>query len=79
VLCIDNIGQDREYSEEELSLIVDTVVNVRNSWMKIEKDLLIKDRDIRLEMMKVEENYKITVIKLKYICVCMLIKYILFI
>lgn len=62
VLCIDNIGQDEEYTQDQINFVVDTVVRIRNSWEKIEKNLLLKDRDLKLDMTKIEETYKQNVI-----------------
>lgn len=61
VLCMDNLGEDREYTSEELKFIKDTAVLIKTSWEAQEKKLLLKDRDLRLEMTNIENKYKLNV------------------
>ena len=58
VLCLDNLGEDREYSVDEMKLIMDTHSLIKSSWEKQERTMLLKDRDTRLGMIDVETRYK---------------------
>ncbi len=62
VLCMDNIGQDKEYTEGELNFIMDISSLIKASWENQEKALILKDRDLRLQMMELENNYRVNVI-----------------
>ena len=57
ILCMDTLGQDRVFSKEEEAFAFDVAKTLRNSWEELEKSLLIKDRDIRIEMIKNEKLY----------------------
>ena len=62
-MCLDTLGQDRIFSEEEIKYIKIVGVNIRNSLEKLEQSLLEKDRDIRIKFLddetklKTEEKY----------------------
>jgi hypothetical protein len=49
VVCIDSLGQDREFSEEEKQFAYQTIDSFKETWEKLEKDSLIKDRDRKLK------------------------------
>ncbi len=57
ILCLDTLGQDRIFSNEEEELILTYAKLLRNSWEELERNLLLKDRDIRFEMIKNEKLY----------------------
>ena len=57
IICIDTLGQDRIFSIEEEEFAIETAKLLRNSWEELEKNLLLKDRDIRIEMIKNEKVY----------------------
>ena len=54
---MDTMGQDRLFSTQEEEFALATAKILRNSWEELEKRLLLKDRDIRFEMMKQEKIY----------------------
>ena len=62
-MCLDTLGQDRVFSEEEIRYIKIVGANIRNSLEKLEQSLLEKDRDIRIKFLdsevklKTEEKY----------------------
>ena len=62
-MCLDTLGQDRVFSEEEIRYIKIVGANIRNSLEKLEQSLLEKDRDIRIKFLdneaklKTEERY----------------------
>jgi len=62
-LCLDNLGEEREYTPDEMKFIIDTTLLIKTSWEAQEKNLLLKDRDKRLEMEGVESRYKTNVSK----------------
>jgi len=57
IICMDTMGQDRLFSTQEEEFALATAKILRNSWEELEKRLLLKDRDIRFEMMKQEKIY----------------------
>lgn len=57
ILCVDTMGQDRLFTNEEEEYILSTAKLLRNSWEQLEKNLLLKDRDIRFEMTRNEKLY----------------------
>jgi len=62
ILCLDTLGQDRLFSFEEQHYIFQVAKTLSKSWEELEKNLLLKSRDIRLEMSKKEAEYKKQVI-----------------
>ena len=62
-MCLDTLGQDRIFSEEEIKYIKIVGANIRDSITKLEQSLLEKDRDIRIKFLdneaklKTEEKY----------------------
>ena len=62
-MCLDTLGQDRIFSEEEIKYIKIVGANIRDSLTKLEQSLLEKDRDIRIKFLdneaklKTEEKY----------------------
>jgi len=45
VVCLDTLGQDREFSDEERRFVLRTVTNFRKTWEAEQRDNLTKDRD----------------------------------
>lgn len=45
VVCIDLMGQDREFTEEQKTKILETVFKFKDHWEKFEKKCLEEDRD----------------------------------
>ena len=62
-LCLDTLGQDRIFTEEEIKYIKKVGANIKQSLENIEQNLLEKDRDIRIKFLddeariKAEEKY----------------------
>ena len=57
-MCLDTLGQDRIFSEEEINYIKKVGINIRESLEKLEQNLLEKDRDIRIIFLDNETNLK---------------------
>ena len=45
VVCIDLMGQDREFTEAERKLLLETIYRFRTHWEDYEYSCLEKDRD----------------------------------
>jgi len=62
-ICLDTLGQDRIFSEEEIKYIKKVGANIKQSLEQLEQNLLEKDRDIRIKFLgqeakiKTEEKY----------------------
>ena len=62
-MCLDTLGQDRIFNDEEIKYIKIVGANIRDSLEKLEQSLLEKDRDIRIKFLdneaklKTEEKY----------------------
>ena len=62
-LCLDTLGQDRIFTDEEIKYIKKVGANIKQSLENIEQNLLEKDRDIRIKFLddeariKAEEKY----------------------
>ena len=54
ILCLDTLGQDRIFTDEEKSFIFEIASCIKNSWENLEKNLLLKDRDLRLNQLEKE-------------------------
>ena len=57
-MCLDTLGQDRIFSEEEIKYIKKIGANIRESLEKLEQNLLEKDRDIRIKFLDSETKIK---------------------
>ena len=57
-MCLDTLGQDRIFSEEEINYIKKVGINIRESLERLEQNLLEKDRDIRIKFSDNETNLK---------------------
>ena len=57
-MCLDTLGQDRIFSEEEINYIKKIGINIRQSLENLEKNLLEKDRDIRIKFLDDEIRLK---------------------
>ena len=57
-MCLDTLGQDKIFSEEEINYIKKVGINIRESLEKLEQNLLEKDRDIRIKFLDNETNLK---------------------
>jgi len=50
ILCLDTLGQDRIFTAEQKKFIFDTVNLIKASREKFESQLLLKDRDTKMEI-----------------------------
>lgn len=57
-LCLDTLGQDRIFSQNEMNFIKLTGATIKESMEKLEQTLLEKDRDIRIKFMELETKIK---------------------
>ena len=57
-MCLDTLGQDRVFTEEEIKYIKKVGANIRQSLEQLEKNLLEKDRDIRIKFLEDEKTLK---------------------
>ena len=57
-LCLDTLGQDRVFSENEIKFIKKIGATIKDSMEKLEQSLLEKDRDIRIKFMELEKTIK---------------------
>jgi len=57
---MNTMGQDREFTAEEIKCALDTVKKFRNEWERIENENLRRDIDRKLENMQSEHNYRET-------------------
>ena len=57
-MCLDTLGQDRIFSEEEIKYIKKIGSTIKQSLEQLEKNLLEKDRDIRIKFIENETNLK---------------------
>jgi len=55
VLSIDTMGQEKVFNEEEKKYILDIAKLLRNSMENHEKELLEKDRNLRIEYLNIEK------------------------
>ena len=58
VVCLNTLGQDREFTAEQISFALDTVKLYRDEWERIETENLRKDIDRKLDNMEAERIYK---------------------
>ena len=58
MVCLNTMGQDREYTEEEMRFALNTVKFYGDEWERIEKKNLKQDIDRKLDNMEAENNYK---------------------
>lgn len=56
VISLDTLGQDREFTEEEKRLIYRTVRAIKTTWEKLEESLLLKDRDLKIELDEINRH-----------------------
>ena len=56
VVCIDSMGQDRVFTAEERTFILETVHKYRTHWEIFENDKLVEDRDALIAQKKKDEE-----------------------
>ena len=60
--CLDTLGQDRIFDENEQLFIFNIAKTIKNSWEELEEKLLLNDRNLRIEMNEIEARFKETVL-----------------
>lgn len=60
VVCLNTMGQDREYTEEEIRCALETTKRYRDEWQRIEDENLRRDIDRKIENMSAEQIYRET-------------------
>ena len=58
VVCLNTLGQDRQFTEDETKFALRCVQRYRDEWERIERDALKKDIEHRLEQMDFDKAYK---------------------
>lgn len=58
ILSLDTMGQDRLFTEEEKKYIFEVIKTIKESWELLEKNLLLKDRDLKIQVIQKETNYR---------------------
>lgn len=54
VVCLDSLGQDREFSLDEKRFALQTVQTFISTWEKEERDTLTADRDRKVEALRID-------------------------
>jgi hypothetical protein len=57
VVCLDTLGQDREFTIEERRFALETVKNFAAIWERREAENLAKDRNLRLQLAEMDKEY----------------------
>jgi hypothetical protein len=60
---LDTLGQDREFTFEQRRFALETVKNFAAIWEKREQENLVKDRNLRLEMIELDKDYVENIVK----------------
>ena len=58
VVCMNTMGQDREFTQDEIKFALDCTKNYRNEWQRIENKNLRADIDRKLDNMEAEKLYR---------------------
>lgn len=58
VVCLNTMGQDREFTPEEIKFALDCTKNYRDEWQRIENKNLRADIDRKLDNMEAEKLFK---------------------
>ncbi len=57
VVCLDTLGQDRTFTDEQRRFALETVKNFAAIWERREGENLTKDRNLRLQMSEIDKEY----------------------
>jgi hypothetical protein len=57
VVCLDTLGQDRTFTNEQRRFALETVKNFAAIWERREAENLTKDRNLRLQMTEIDKEY----------------------
>ena len=58
VICLDTLGQDRKFTEDEIRFALQTVQHYKETWEEIERKNLQADIDWKLSNSEFDNNYK---------------------
>ena len=56
VICLDTLGQDREFTDDEKRFALETILAYKEAWEASEIACLTADRDRKLEAMGIERD-----------------------
>ncbi|TNV82509.1 hypothetical protein FGO68_gene1811 [Halteria grandinella] len=56
-VCMDTLGQDREFTVEQRRFALQTVQNFAQIWERREQENLTKDRNLRLQMLEIDKEF----------------------
>jgi hypothetical protein len=56
-VCLDTLGQDREFTDDQRRFVLETIKNFRAFWEQKERDNLTFDRDHRLGELEFEKEW----------------------
>jgi hypothetical protein len=57
VVCLDTLGQDREFTDDQRRFILETIEKFIKLWEEKERRFLTRDRDLRLQAIENEKEY----------------------
>ena len=57
VICLDTLGQDREFTDEEKRFILESVTTFKNQWELNETEMLTRDRNRKLELIELDKEF----------------------
>jgi hypothetical protein len=57
VVCLDSIGQDRQFTADQKRFTLQTLNNFRETWNGLEGRNLKKDRDRRVALIDADREY----------------------
>ena len=57
VVCIDAMGQDREFTDDEKRFALNTIKNFKEIWESTEKENLLRDRNRKLELIDLDKEF----------------------
>lgn len=56
MVCLDTLGQDREFTDAQRRFVLETIANFRRMWEDKERENLRKDRDRRISQLMLEKE-----------------------
>ena len=57
VVCLDTLGQDREFTDAERRFALETIKQFAGIWERREIENLTKDRNLRLKMADTDKDF----------------------
>lgn len=58
VICLNTLGQDREFTDEQIKFALNTAKMYRDEWVRIEKENLKADIERKIDFLEYEKAYK---------------------